>query len=338
MEDLDRLALALGAGLFALPDGPALLWNARPGPGLDALGRARLICAQDHRGPHDALAAAGLQLRPGIDEVEGPLAAALVLLPRSRAEALGAIARAARLTDPGGPVAISGAKTDGIDVVMRRLREHLPVESLAKGHGKVVVFARPDGLPEAFATWEAEAAPARNAEGFVTAPGMFSHAHADPGSRALATALAGRLSGEVAELGGGYGWLAAALLETCPKIDRMTVFEASHAACRAARENIADPRAGIRWADVTTLGAGDGPAMHVVTNPPFHSGRTPDPALGRAFIAAATRILAPKGRLWLVANRHLPYEATLAACFREWRAEPGAGGYKILVGERPKRR
>jgi 16S rRNA (guanine1207-N2)-methyltransferase len=216
------------------------------------------------------------------------------------------------------------------------VRDGLGVESRAKGHGKVFHFPRPDRLPDAFADWEDAAAPRPNAEGFLSAPGMFSHAHADPGSRLLAGALAGRLSGRVAELGGGYGWLAAQLLQGCPGIEALTLFEADHAACEAARANLSDPRAAVRWADVTALGPADGPFERAVTNPPFHGARAPDPALGRAFIAAAARILGTKGRLDLVANRHLPYESALEAGFQEWRQEALEAGYKILSAVRPR--
>ena len=56
-------------------------------------------------------------------------------------------------------------------------------------------------------------------------------------------------------------------------------------------------------------------------NPPFHDGGTEDQALGQAFIRRAAEALRPGGTLWLVANRHLPYEATLSAAFKTVDAE-----------------
>ena len=75
----------------------------------------------------------------------------------------------------------------------------------------------------------------------------------------------------------------------------------------------------------------------VVMNPPFHVGRKADPALGRAFIAAARRVLKPSGALWLVANRHLPYETALEAHFRNSDEIAGDGRFKILHATRPHR-
>ena len=53
----------------------------------------------------------------------------------------------------------------------------------------------------------------------------------------------------------------------------------------------------------------------VVMNPPFHEGRKADPELGQAFIEAAAGMLGAKGKLYMVANRHLPYEETLERLF-----------------------
>ena len=52
--------------------------------------------------------------------------------------------------------------------------------------------------------------------------------------------------------------------------------------------------------------------------------------IGRAFIAAAAAALKPGGRLWLVANRHLPYEQALARGFGEVRKLADAGGFKVI--------
>lgn len=334
MDDLERLLLPVDEGLFALPEGDILVLNARAGPGLARLPRARLRCEQGFRPDHDALAALGIDVLPARD---GPAAAAFVLLARSRTASLGLVARALRALPPGGLLLVSGTKTDGAEGIAKTLRTALPVEGvLSKAHGKVLWLARPDPLPPEVAGWEAAARPRPNPAGFLTAPGMFSEAHPDPGSQALAARLAGALSGRVADLGAGWGWLAHAALAANPGIADLLLVEADHAALEAARANVADPRARFLWADATTLSARDGPFDHVVTNPPFHQGRAAEPALGEAFLAAAARLLGREGRLHLVANRQLPYEAPLARLFAEVSAEPAEGGYKLIRAARPK--
>jgi 16S rRNA (guanine1207-N2)-methyltransferase len=69
----------------------------------------------------------------------------------------------------------------------------------------------------------------------------------------------------------------------------------------------------------------------IVCNPPFHAlGRGDRPDIGRAFIAAAAAALKPGGRLWLVANRHLPYEQALGEGFAQVRTLAQNGGFKIV--------
>ena len=68
----------------------------------------------------------------------------------------------------------------------------------------------------------------------------------------------------------------------------------------------------------------------VVTNPPFHRGRKADPGLGQAIIRAAAAALRPGGRLVLVANRQLPYEAELARSFGAVEQLALDGGFKVL--------
>jgi 16S rRNA (guanine1207-N2)-methyltransferase len=335
MARRDRLALAVLGGAVAMPEaGEVLVLRAAPSDFLDLVPPDRLRCVQTLRPSYDALVAEGRRVAT---RAEGPAAMVVVNLTRSRAESLGNVALGLGLLAPGGRLVVAGAKGDGIDSLARAVGEAVPVAgSFVKAHGRVFWLERPERLPEAVEAWARAAAPAANAEGFVTAPGMFSPEHADPGSRRLAEAIAGRLAGRVADLGAGWGWLARAALESNPGIAELDLHEAELLALDAARLNVADPRARFHWSDVTRLGAGAYDA--VVMNPPFHQGRAAEPDLGAAFIAAAARVLKPQGRLVMVANRQLPYEAVLDAGFRRWTKLGEEGGYKRLEAEGPRRR
>ena len=100
-------------------------------------------------------------------------------------------------------------------------------------------------------------------------------------------------------------------------------------AIAAAKQNITDPRATFEWADARTVEAA-GDLDFIVTNPPFHDGGAEDKRLGQAFIRQAAGMLGKGGVLWLVANRHLPYEAELNAAFKRVRMAADAGGYKVF--------
>jgi 16S rRNA (guanine1207-N2)-methyltransferase len=336
MAASDRLALAFETGALALPDeGTVVVLRAEPSRLFAWLPAERLRCEQTFRPTYDALEAAGV---PVSTEAGGPATMAVVVLTRSRAESLGNIARALDILAPGGTLVVTGGKTEGADAVAKQVAALIGLSgTYVKAHGRVFWLTRPDALPSDFARWADDAAPGPNADGFVTAPGMFSPDHADPGSRRLAALLPRRLSGRVADLGAGWGWLAHATLAACPDITALDLHEAEAHALDAARLNVTDPRAAFHWTDVARLGADAGRYDAVIANPPFHQGRAAEPALGAAFIAAAARVLKPNGRLLLVANRQLPYEAPLAGAFRRVERLAEDASYKVYLAERPQR-
>ena len=321
-----RLSLALDRGAVAIPpEGRIGVFGATAADDLSALPRDRVSVVQGFKPDVDALRQQGLAVAP---EPDGRFALSVVFLPRAREAARARIALAAGLTD--GPVVIDGEKTAGIDGLLREIRPRAAVgEVLSKAHGKIFALG-----PADVADW-AEGPPRQVEGGFVTRPGVFSADGPDRGSVLLAEALPSRLGPRVADLGAGWGYLSRAILAR-EGVAELHLIEADHAALACARENVADPRARFHWADAT-LWRPEAPLDTVVTNPPFHVARAADPRLGRAFVEAARAMLAPRGELWLVANRHLPYEAAVRGAFREV-AEIGSDpAYKLFHASHPLR-
>ncbi|PRX37624.1 16S rRNA (guanine1207-N2)-methyltransferase [Meinhardsimonia xiamenensis] len=297
----------------------------RRGDDLSVLPREGLEIIQGFRPDHDAFEAAGYTVRLA---PQGRYQAAIVSLPRVRELARDRIALAAEITG-GGPVLVDGQKTDGIDGLLREVRRRVELGGVvARAHGKMFWFEGGD-----FSDWRMADEPREIEGGWITRPGVFSADAPDRGSRLLTEALPPKLGKKVADLGAGWGYLARSILERAD-VGRLDLVEADHAALDCARRNISDARAVFHWADVTEWGEAASFDC-VVTNPPFHAGRRADPALGRAFIAAAARLLKPSGRLYLVANRHLPYERDLRAAFAEVREIGGDGGFKVIEAVRP---
>lgn len=319
-----RLSLALETGALDLPSqGRIAVYRPRIGDDLSDLPRDRVTVLTGFKPDHDHFAAMYSV------SAEPPYAAAIVCLPRSREAARGLIARAAAEVAPGGWIAVDGQKTDGIDTALKDLRARVDLsESLSKAHGKLAAFlAGPD-----LSDWLARP---HRVDGFLTLPGIFSADGPDRGSVLLASALPAKLGGKVADLGAGWGFLAAEILRR-PGVRRLDLVEAEADALDCARVNITDPRARFHWADATTWRP-ETLLDVVVMNPPFHRGREADPALGAGFIRAARRMLAPSGELWLVANRHLPYDAVLADSFLELREVMTDGGFRVIQAIKPKR-
>jgi 16S rRNA (guanine1207-N2)-methyltransferase len=285
---------------------------------LDPLDRGRTLVVHGARAAYDRFEAEGWQVAT---EPSGSFDAAVVFLPREKARGRAMIAEAARRTT--GPVVVDGTKTDGVESVLRDLRRRARVgEVISKAHGKI--FAVSGG---SFGDW---AAASVTVGGFTVAPGLFSADGPDPGSVALAAVLP-PLRGAVADLGAGWGYLSSRILAS-PSVTELHAVESEHEGVACLAENIADSRLAAHWADATRWRPLL-PLDAVVTNPPFHEGRRPDPSLGRAFIAAAAAMLGPRGSLWLVANRHLPYEGALRGSFRQVREIEGDSGFKLFHAE-----
>jgi 16S rRNA (guanine1207-N2)-methyltransferase len=56
--------------------------------------------------------------------------------------------------------------------------------------------------------------------------------------------------------------------------------------------------------------------------------------LGQAFIESAAKSLKPDGRFYMVANRHLPYEASLRKYFSQVAVLAMQDGYKVFEAKK----
>ncbi|MEM9428878.1 MAG: class I SAM-dependent methyltransferase [Pseudomonadota bacterium] len=315
--------------------GGLLLVRPTPEIAFDPLQPRSVAALSDDVNVHRRLTARGVTMDPTEDSAADT---ALLTLDRHRDRARADVARGLRRLRPGGTLLIDGAKTDGVDALLRRIRTHLPLDGvLPKSHGKVAWLTRPAETPAELLAWSRFAAPQQNWSGYVTAPGMFSHEKVDAGTQILADRITGPLSGRIADLGAGWGALTALILPKLAEDAEIELVDTDRAALQVALENTKDPRVKTVWQDVTQLDPDNGAFDTVVSNPPFHEGRAADPTLGVAFIRAAARLLKPKGVLWLVANRHLPYEKTLDAAFRTWEEAGSPGAFKVLRAQAPKR-
>lgn len=201
-----------------------------------------------------------------------------------------------------------------VDEAARRHHRICSVIRMAGSHGHEAAIA--EGAPRIL-----------DGLGLTTQPGVFSWDRLDPGSALLIDHLPA-LAGRGADLGCGIGMLARAVLKS-PAVSHLTLVDLDRRALDATRANVVDARVSRLWADLRLPPAGLAGLDFVVTNPPFHDGGAEDKALGQTFVRRAAEMLRSRGTLWLVANRHLPYEAVLAPLFRTVALRAETGRYKI---------
>ena len=335
---LDALFLPLEQRQIAWPDDGALFLRARAGVPTTGGRWPGLVCEQSFQPLHAALQRSGLEVLPA--ETGEPMLPrkplVLVLPPRQRDESRAVLARALQAVTPGGWVVASVANDEGAKSAQDDLaRIAGNIGALSKHKCRVFWAQAGDTVDTALVeSWSALDRPREVLDGrFLSRPGVFAWDRIDPASALLAAHLPATLAGRGADLGAGYGFLSSELLQRCAGITALDVFEAEGRALALARHNLdalgAKALIGYHWHDVT---AGL-PQRYdfIVSNPPFHAhGREGRPDIGRAFIAAAASALNPGGALWLVANRHLPYEAELNEAFKRVRMVVDQGGYKIF--------
>jgi 16S rRNA (guanine1207-N2)-methyltransferase len=344
---LDALLYPFAEGALRWSAESALFLRAREGAALHAVGARGFAATQPFKPEADKLQRIGVELLDEDSLPEHAFPLVLVLPPRQREEARALLAKACASCAPGGIVIAAVANDEGAksrEADLKQLAGEIVVQS--KHHCRVF-WTRPDASFDAglLAQWSKADAPRRVASkdvpggGFLSRPGVFAWDRVDAASQLLAAHLPGDpgsspgqvLHGRVADFGAGWGYLALQVLACCPRVAALDLYEADARALALADENLADAHGPVHchWHD----GANgmDERFDAIVCNPPFHAlGRGERPDIGRAFIASAAQALNPGGSLWLVANRHLPYEDALADGFASVRIVAQQAGFKIV--------
>jgi 16S rRNA (guanine1207-N2)-methyltransferase len=332
-EDLVETLLLPFAAHLQWPQ-RALFLRARHAHALRTHDLSALTCEQTFKPHADELQQAGLRV---LKQVQEPSPLVLVLPPRQRDEARALLARAVSLTGPEGYIVACQHNDEGARSMEADLRKLVgEATTLSKNHCRVCWASPRKDLIDAslLGEWLSLDAPRRIADQrFMSRPGIFAWDRIDIASQLLADHLPRDLAGSVADLGAGFGYLSAELLERCAGVRSLHLYEAEARALDLAEHNLAAFKARVDlnflWHDVSRG------LLHtydvIVTNPPFHtSDRHDRPDIGRRFIAVAAAALKPRGQLWLVANRHLPYETVLGERFGRVRQVASSQGFKVI--------
>lgn len=272
----------------------------------------------------------------------------VIRIPKERLALLQLLADAFRVLKVGGTCCIAGANNEGIKTAAGTLEDIFGSErTMARdsGHRLLVATKRGDAPanadvldnpyldPDTFHSYDAElrSRPFR----VFTRPGVFSFDHLDEATAILADVMQVSPGETVLDIGCGAGALGA-LAGTLSGDARVLMLDADIEAVRSAARTAA--AAGLAHAESRTSDVGaavQGERFDVVvTNPPFHVGKATDLNVPMQFIHDAHAALRPGGRMYLVANRTLPYERAVEARFGNVAKAHDGVRFKVLVGIR----
>ena len=335
---LDSLFLPFSSRSLAWPEGPVLFLRAREGWAMRQFPLAQLVCEQSYKPFADELERGGLQVIADASESDARYPLVLVLPPRQREEARALFARALSLCAPGGVVVASITNNEGAKSGEADLKQLTGLGgSLTKNHCRVFWSKPIDGSPRRGAAREMDGAgcaapdPGRSLQ---QPPGRLRLGPHRSGLGVAGRTPSRRSGGQGRRPGRGlrlsFGRNPCAQHEgrarwICTRPRRAR----SPWRSRISPQFEQQATLGYRWHDVTT----GVPEQYdfIVSNPPFHTqSRADRPDVGRRFIAVAAEALKPGGRLFLVANRHLPYEAVLNASFGQVRVAGEGDGFKVI--------
>ena len=164
---------------------------------------------------------------------------------------------------------------------------------------------------------------------FRTDAGVFSRGEVDTGTRTLLEALPDRMSGEILDLGCGWGVIGISVAKAWPET-RVTLADVNLRALELSRENAAKNRADVICAESDGFSALAGKTFDaVITNPPIRAGKQ---VIYRMFADAADH-LAPGGALYLVIRKQQGAESCvryLQTIYSEVEKLDRSGGFWVL--------
>jgi 16S rRNA (guanine1207-N2)-methyltransferase len=274
---------------------------------------------------------AEVHLAHGTSSLSADLRADVVAIriPRERLALQQLVVDAFRRLRMGGSCYVAGATNEGIKTaagIIERIFGSERTLDRDSGHRLLVATKRaesPGGAddlaspyldPEVFHEFDALLRD-RTVRVF-TRPGVFSWNHLDEATAILSGVMDVRPGENVLDIGCGAGALGT-LAGLLSGDARVLMLDADVEAVRSARRT-ADA-AGLQNAEVRTSDVGaavQGERFDVVvSNPPFHVGKATDLEVPMQFIADAHAALRDGGRMYLVANRTLPYERAVQSRF-----------------------
>ncbi|GGF83035.1 methyltransferase [Alteromonas lipolytica] len=244
----------------------------------------------------------------------------LIFMPKAKAHLAMLMAMAGAIAGNGHRVHVIGENRGGIKSAGKTMQSYGAVDKLDSARHCSWLTCYLENAPTGFNIGDYLAKDTYTSQGtqwkVCSLPGVFSHRELDAGTAMLLSELPATVSGKVLDFACGAGVIASYLLSAGSKASLELLDVSALALWSSAQTLHSNNQQGMLIATDTLQGVA-GKYHAVVTNPPFHTGVKTDYRITREFIQGTRQHLLPKGTLYLVANRFLPYAELLAEQFSQ---------------------
>ncbi len=310
------------------------------GEGLRILGADRLRIVERDLVSARSIAAEYPALQVEHAAFAEPASGDLVVLPvdKNRRRLQEDLLRLAAAVGDQGRLALYGGKKEGIVPALKFLESFCELSPPVTRGGLRLVLAQPAAdLPEIEDSGHYLAKARGRRVKVARRPGVFSWEALDPATALLLEGCLPREGDHLLDLGCGAGVVAAVMLDE-GTVGAATLSDSDALALDAARETLA---LGGLQGEFLAADAGDSLPDRaydlILCNPPFHRGFRSERGALERIIARAARLLAPKGRLYIVGPQTLGLATRLEEQFRRVDALPSSPSAELWRAGRPRR-
>jgi len=332
---LDTLIYTIQHGQLLYKRARLLFLTARNHNGLNDFNNYKITLQQHFKPYENDLINSGFDVTSNIPTENKSYDAVILLLPKNIIEAKYMMANATLLLSDGGMLICSADNKSGGSRIKKLMQgfgfQDISQESRNKAKVAWAIKTNPDNKAINKAIENGSIQTVINNK-FLSQAGIFGWNKIDIGSEILTRFLPDDLNGVGADFGCGYGYLSEFTLSKNKKIKTMYCIDADHRAIDCCKQNLTSYTCDKKflWSDLTNSQTDINNLDFIIMNPPFHDGKNTDINIGVSFINTAHNSLAKNGKLYMVANKQLPYEDTLAKLFKQSNKLYEGQGFKVF--------